>query len=165
MQRLRKILGISALFSGVLAGLSSFLMVPKEIGLCNWGDYACIDFSEKIGSTLFVAFMLFFVMGTLIFVHSRKDRKRLIKISSSIAIFGVLIYLTASSSHGAGWGPSLSARELIGWPITILYSSYIVVLALKEIFHETINRFGVWKLVTILVVVIFVVFILVAGWL
>lgn len=164
----RKTLGFFALICGVVAAISAFLFVPSDIGLCDQNNWGCERRYEIIGKFIFTPTLLVFMLGTLVFVHTRKEKKPW-KMTLAALLFGVVVYFFMEDSAGGGWGlPSVSDQAAFGSLLVLVYGAYILSSALKELFGEKfslIKRIGTKKVFFFTLIIILVVWIIVGQWL
>lgn len=161
-KRLR--VGYAALFSGVLSGLSAFLLIPYEVGLCNpWEENNNCSAFKDFGIFLFIIFFSFFVVGSLFFTLSNKNRTTLRKISLWIIPFALIFYFVVPGNDSDFSFPSI--REIIGWPLVVIYSAIIMAFAIKELFSPIIKRFPLWKITLTLLILTLTIFWTIINWL
>ena len=141
----RRIIGYSSLISGLLAGLSSFLLID----------------ASGFSVILFMFFFSIFILGILFFTLSKKGR---IKLRVATLLFiptAIIIYVVSlKNSH---FFPSLG--EIIAWPIIVLFAISILSLAAKELFEPLLKRFSLSRTITVLTIIIALVFWFVVNWL
>lgn len=163
----RKRLGILAFVCGVVAGLSTFLFVASDIGLCEGSNRSCVGQYENIGKFIFTPSFLVFTLGTLVFVHTKKDKKPWV-VSIVALLFGIMVYFMNNHS-GGGWGlPSVSDQEVFGSLLALFYGAYILSAMLKELFGEKfslIQRIGTKKVFFLTLTVIIIIWIIIGQWL
>ncbi len=132
---LRRKVGFFILTCGVIAGLSAFLFVSSNIGLCRY-DSICEKQYENMGKFIFVPTFFTFVLGALAFVHTKGGRI-LWAVSLAVLLFSVDIIFFMEEGSGGGWGfPNISNQAIFGSLLVVMYGTYILSAFLKEVLGE-----------------------------
>lgn len=149
----RKWLAVLALSCGILAGLSTLMFIPYEMGLCRYHDSHCRERYENKGGTILAVTFPVFILGSFIFVHTRNG-KRPWRISlvmlGSVGALSVLENITHSEG---GFGLSFPSEFVVlAIILGFVYGAYLVSMTLKELLERNLlfRRIGVKTLAGIL---------------
>ena len=129
------------------------MFISDEIGLCSLLDRDCEQFYESIGQSTFIVALGIFVLGSLIFVHTRAGRRPWL-VSIIVFVLSSILFLSEGSGGGS-WGlPDIPVYFGLALILIIGYGAYIMTLILKELLEGKLLLFRKLKTRTLSIIIL-----------